>query len=232
MAAILWIAYLAMGFVQAFAIFEGIECLFDLHIIISSFIAIICSQIPFIGAAAGIIGATYGWGWEWRQSIVLFMWQPIIFLFITFFFRTTYFFQNNERHSRYSNDDKEEVNSNIFLRMFRGELSLPVSYWVFGVLGSFIWNFIFHFMLGLFEEEHQLAVYFIESYGMIGYKVLFSFIFISCLFYFAAVYVGQWRCAERYKGGKIWPVLVKITICLGWMAEITLVFAIIKLLRL
>lgn len=33
MGAILWIAYLAMGFVQIFAIVKGIKYFFDLHII-------------------------------------------------------------------------------------------------------------------------------------------------------------------------------------------------------
>lgn len=241
MGAILWIAYLAMGFVQIFAIVKGIKYFFDLHIIISSFIAIICSQIPFIGAVAGIIGAKYGWGWEWWQSIVLFMWQPIIFLFMTGAFRIVSFFQNNKSSyqsyseknngtEKYENDT--ELKHNVFIRMFRGELSLPVSYWVFGVLGGVIWNFIFNFTIGLFEERHQVAVNFIRSYGMTGYKMLFSFMFTFCLFYFSTVYVGQWRCAERYGGKKVWPVLVKMTIFLGCIAQIAGVSAMIKLLSL
>jgi hypothetical protein len=85
---------------------------------------------------------------------------------------------------------------NILLRLWRGQLSLPVSYWVFGVLGRLIWVIA----IDLLRPNARIET-FLLSAGMIGYSIV--------------VYVGIWRAADRYTGRKEWAFLAKCVVVLG-----------------
>ena len=84
---------------------------------------------------------------------------------------------------------------NYFNRFWDGELSLPVSYWLFGVVYSII--------VGILVVLLALMMGFPESAW--GILILPWTIFWS---------VGCWRSCKNYKGSSVWPILAKISIVL------------------
>jgi hypothetical protein len=93
-------------------------------------------------------------------------------------------------------DQTGKERPNILLRLWRGQLGLAVTYWVFGVLGRIIW-FI---AIDLLMPNTRIGT-FLLSACMIGYSII--------------VYVGIWRAADRYTGRKEWAFLAKCVVVLG-----------------
>jgi len=94
-------------------------------------------------------------------------------------------------------DETGKRSRNIFLRLWRGDVGLAISYWVFGVLGGFLWGIAFEML----DVQNGSVGTFLLLAGMCGY--------------YAVVYVGIWRAAEKYTGKKIWAVLAKCAVVLG-----------------
>lgn len=72
---ILYLAFLAVGFIQIFAFIDGMYLYFGLGGFISFIIFLFFYNIPLIGPiGAGFMtyyGARYGWHWEWWQALLL-----------------------------------------------------------------------------------------------------------------------------------------------------------------
>jgi len=68
------IAYIVVGFVQLFAIADGIGFSLGVGSFISLIIAGFLTYIPLIGSAAGLYGAVKVWDWNIWQALVLFFW--------------------------------------------------------------------------------------------------------------------------------------------------------------
>ena len=77
----------------------------------------------------------------------------------------------------------------LFLNFFDGKLSLPISFWLFGFLGSIIFGFVGMLLL--------------QNMGLTRLFALPWHIFIC---------VGIWKSSENYKGPIIFSVLAKIMI--------------------
>lgn len=246
------ILYFILGIIQILAIIKGIQHYFDVWTFVAALVAMVLSYIPFIGGIAGIIGAKYGWNWEWWQAIMLFMWQPVIYMGFMGAFNIASILQrlfchNKEKQNNYiaveatpiKNEEsfKEHIpdaqkDRNIFIRMFYGELSLPVTYWAFGVMGSFVWNMIFNFILYLFETRVDIAVIFIKNFGLPGYKILFVTLSLLCAAYSIMSFIGQWRSASKYAGPAVWAIAVKILVVIGWIMIVSSSLYIVELLKL
>lgn len=76
------IAYLVIGFVQLFAIMEGIEYATGISGFFAFIIASFTTYIPLLGASLGVYGAVKAWDWTLLQAGALFFWYiPIAILF-------------------------------------------------------------------------------------------------------------------------------------------------------
>ena len=83
-------------------------------------------------------------------------------------------------------------------RLWHGELSLPVTFWLWGVFGT---RAVFAMALLLFEVSGNLLVL---LGGLAGW-----------LAYLAFVTVAVWRSSRRYTGPRIWRDLARVSMGLG-----------------
>jgi len=72
-------------------------------------------------------------------------------------------------------------------KFFEGKLSLPISFWVFGFIGSVIMGFI--------------GMVITQDMGMMRVVALPWHIFMV---------IGVWRSSNNYKGSKIFSILAKV----------------------
>jgi hypothetical protein len=104
----------------------------------------------------------------------------------------------------------KRLGKNYFARHWRGELSLPVSYWVNGFLGNIIAAIVIAFLAqGLdFQDEYrpELAL------------VLITAIWATVLFVTIWQTVGVWRAANNYSAKNIrsfWGGIAKFMVCVA-----------------
>ena len=90
---------------------------------------------------------------------------------------------------------------NYFNKFWDGELSLPVSFWLFGLVYAFF-----------------VALIIIVTAELMGFPESTLGILILPWTIFWAV--GCWRSCFNYKGSKVWPILAKISIVLGLISGI------------
>lgn len=81
-------------------------------------------------------------------------------------------------------------------KLWRGDFSLPISYWLFGVLG----NAVLSIPIGFTAWLNPILAWTLAAVTII-YGIL--------------VNVGIWRSSTKYQGNKIWAVLAKIAVVLG-----------------
>ena len=100
--------------------------------------------------------------------------------------------------------EKIDVNANVLIKFFRGNLSLAISYWAF----LFSWGVIASVIIVILEKSKDDV--------LVG---LFS-IFILAIYVY--LYIGTWRSAENYKKEKIkkklgygWAIAAQIAMVLG-----------------
>lgn len=77
----------------------------------------------------------------------------------------------------------------LFINFFDGKLSLPISFWLFGFLGSIIFGFVGMLLL--------------QNMGLTRLFALPWHIFIC---------IGIWKSSENYKGPIIFSILAKVMI--------------------
>ena len=85
---------------------------------------------------------------------------------------------------------------NFFVKFWNGDLSLPMSYWLVGVVFSFVVGFVIGIIVissGLHED------------AMFGFLIP----------WYIYTFVGIWRSSDKYKGPKFWAILAKIAIIIG-----------------
>lgn len=77
--------------------------------------------------------------------------------------------------------------------LWEGNLGLAVTYWVYGVLGGFVWGVGIYALEPDPKSDLQIVLFFLTGY------------------YFV-VYVGIWRAANKYHGNKAWAILAKFVV--------------------
>tara|TARA_A100001011_G_C14095871_1_gene750607 strand:- start:534 stop:863 length:330 start_codon:yes stop_codon:yes gene_type:complete len=85
---------------------------------------------------------------------------------------------------------------NYFNKFWDGELTLPVSYWMFGLVYAIIVGILIVFLailMGFPESAWGILI--------LPYTIFWA--------------VGCWRSCKNYKGKQIWPILAKISIVLA-----------------
>lgn len=94
-----------------------------------------------------------------------------------------------------------------FKAMMNGQERLVITYWVWGVIGTFVISFVLGFLAGMF-----------------GFSLLI--VYGLTLVYWIPVALGIWRSSDAYQGNKIWAILAKVAIVLGalsWVYQFSLV---------
>ncbi|MHA6283697.1 hypothetical protein ACX3SL_11215 [Morganella morganii] len=71
--------YWILNIVQIAAVIAGFHDWLEWNIVVSVILAVVVGWMPLVGTFLGVMGAVYGWGWEYWQAILLFAW-PIIFI--------------------------------------------------------------------------------------------------------------------------------------------------------
>ena len=102
----------------------------------------------------------------------------------------------------------ENKNSFFIVRLFRGEYSLPRSYWLFCAIP-----------VGLFGKLISL----IRDVNFFTYSY-----FILVAYHLIAV-IGVWRSANKYEGWKVWPFLAKFVCILAFLTNLSWAFFFLSL---
>jgi hypothetical protein len=120
-------------------------------------------------------------------------------------------------------DGRGSAHTNFFLRFWRGEYSLPISYWVVSFLG----NVIVITVIGVMAAAFQVADF--NPYLWAGYIVL---LWLLVAGWGVIHLVGVWRSATRYQQEKrsqnkspVWGILAQIALIIG---AINLVSQVVK----
>ena len=98
------------------------------------------------------------------------------------------------------------MNSAYLVKLFRGDISLPITYWVFGVL---IGNIGF---LGL-NKLLELNFFNLASHKYSD-QLFLTYNFIVILLT-AFILIAIWRSAKKYDGPEIWKNLARIAVVIG-----------------
>jgi hypothetical protein len=88
-------------------------------------------------------------------------------------------------------------------RLWRGEISLPVTFWLWGVLGN---RLVFAAVAPVFEGARNPVVILGAFAGYLAYAALVS--------------VAVWRSARRYTGPRVWRDSARLSVALGILRQI------------
>jgi hypothetical protein len=96
----------------------------------------------------------------------------------------------------------------LIKRLWGGEVSLGCVFWLYGVLVGFLFNLLFAAIL-LFYASISASVPFLSAIVWI----LTIIYFIYLIF----IYLVIWRTAGKYQGKKVWSILARICVVLGFL---------------
>jgi len=109
--------------------------------------------------------------------------------------------------------EAHDTNDNVgfIKKLFAGDVSLPVTYWVFGVL---IGNVAFQIALTIIESNYlELTSSQVGAWSVMG----FYWIAVA---YSIFMLVAIWRSAGKYQGRAIWAGLARVMVVIGTLALI------------
>ena len=111
---------------------------------------------------------------------------------------------------------------NFFVRMFRGDVGLALTFWVFGIViplmysivGFVVMVVIIGMVVGDAVANQDAAV---GSAKLLYYS--YSFIFWGGLIaYCVFTYIAIWRSARKYAGFKLWKFLAQVYVVVCWLS--------------
>lgn len=106
----------------------------------------------------------------------------------------------------------------FFVRLFRGDVGLALTFWVFGVIVNIL-LFIAIIMAVTVIVIGYIAVNLDAAEGSakpIYYSILYGALAVATA-YNVFIYIAIWRSARKYAGFKLWKVLAQILVILGWL---------------
>lgn len=103
-------------------------------------------------------------------------------------------------------DEGLDARRGYLVRLWKGAVSLPVAYWVWGMVGNAAWNIL----IGLASQTDRSAL-------------VLSVAALSILYY-VFVFVAVWRSAGRYRGNRIWADLARVSLALGLIGTVAGLF--------
>ena len=107
------------------------------------------------------------------------------------------------------------------VRLFRGDIPLPITFWVFGILIGNVLPRAMRIMI----ELNSLAIF-----TNIGARVVqgVSFLFLA---YSIFMLVATWRSADKYKGSALWTALARISVSFSLLLIIANIYMGIETIR-
>jgi len=102
----------------------------------------------------------------------------------------------------------EIQNGSLIARLWRGNVSLFKTYWGFGVLGGILLNIAYF----LFVENNYMRIASLR-YG----EYIFYAISILAVLYSIFILIAIWRSAGKYTGRRLWSILARIAVILGFI---------------
>jgi membrane protein implicated in regulation of membrane protease activity len=103
---------------------------------------------------------------------------------------------------------------NYLVRLWRGEISLPLTYWVWGSLGCVALRLLSPGIVYLVFANASMMSQFDMQALLWGWTII-SFV------YTAFILIAIWRSATRHKEkypDKSWGLIAKISVTFGWIA--------------
>lgn len=95
----------------------------------------------------------------------------------------------------------------FLIRLIKGEISLPVTYWVFGYIANILFLAIQSYMLECVKQKGQWD-------SIYDFFIFWSFS-IFAIIYSIFICIAIWNSADNYKGRKLWATLSKAAVLLG-----------------
>lgn len=96
----------------------------------------------------------------------------------------------------YDSDQKEK---DVVARLLAGEVTLWKTYWIGNVGVGLVLSFIWKAINGTLDS------------GLSG------ILYIVWLFWAICISIGTWKSANKYTGNRIWAVLAKVAVVIGWI---------------
>ena len=110
-------------------------------------------------------------------------------------------------------EGKRPLSKSYIARHWRGELSLPRSYWINGLL----LNIGFQFAIGIIGVIYDV----VHSNVWAGLACAIAVLVIRFFWFFIVgpwQLIGLWRSATYYFGWPVWSGIVKLLVIIGWFA--------------
>lgn len=241
---IFWILYVVVGLVQINATYAGLKYWLGWHWLVLGPLAFIVGYIPLVGSLSGVVGAHMVWRWEVLPSLLLFFWYvPLYvgFLVTSFVFSSSGKNQTNTAvdDSIFTEEDEKTPHrstvisrkkKNVFSRVVAGDLTLWVTFWIFGVL--FLKFFEALIYLCFREATMSFWIDFMSSFGMRSFQIVTMTILLSFLLYKIVIIRGIWLSSNKYIGPTIWSATTKFFMVLWSIAIIPDLLEISKILKL
>lgn len=101
---------------------------------------------------------------------------------------------------------KKHKKTSYLVKLFRGDISLPVTYWVFGVL---IGN------IGFLALNKLLELYFFNLASHQYSNQLFLIFNLIVVLFTTFIFIAIWRSSNKYVGADIWKNLARLAIIIG-----------------
>lgn len=101
-----------------------------------------------------------------------------------------------------------EKKAPFVVRLFRGDVRLVITYWVFGSLIGALLNVAYTLI-----EANYIKV--ATSENLLLLFQLFSWFTVA---YVIFIYIAIWRSAGKYQGSAVWSVLAKLMVIIGSLA--------------
>ena len=106
----------------------------------------------------------------------------------------------------------------FFVRMFRGNVGLALTFWVFGLVIPALLAIVSIVILGVVVGYSVAA-----NSGTVGGSA--KLIFYSYMYVYTAaftaydifIYIAIWRSARKYTGLKLWKVLAQVCVVGSWL---------------
>jgi len=102
-----------------------------------------------------------------------------------------------------------EASTHLVRALWRGDVSLAKTYWLFGVVVGVCYAIVFAYIE---YQSRGLS----EGLG----PVFIIALRLSCFLYAMFINIAIWRSANKYRGPKQWAILAKVMVLVSWAALI------------
>lgn len=104
--------------------------------------------------------------------------------------------------------------SSVLVKLFKGDIPLWQTFWLFGVAFSLIYRFL---AVAIISNQHVIAgngfAFFIMLFGCLG------------IAYQIFIWIAIWNSASKYRGNTLWAILAKVAVAVSILFALFEMFA-------